>query len=336
MPEIIRPSAPFYVQFEVTEVCNHRCFFCYNETMRQVGSQLTTDQCKRLLDEMRGAGVFSINFNGGEPLIRPDFFELASHARRLGFDIHLNTNATLIDDAKADALADLFPSLCTSVLASTAERHDQLVGSLGAFDRMRKGVDRVLTRGMKVEINVCTFKGNYADLYDIARVMARKGVHVFCVTRYIMVAPEGKQHLLGEPETIAVLDSLERIRTEIPTFEEVKLPGPVPYCELPREYWDTLRQWNTPCQAGYGLCRISSIGAMTPCPLSDHVIGNVLETPFAALWADAAWQRYSNVQHLPLNCRDCTELESCRGGCVFYDDCLQSCGHTPNTYKWNT
>ncbi|EGY25921.1 hypothetical protein DA2_1841 [Desulfovibrio sp. A2] len=302
--------------------------------MRADGGQLSTDQCKHLLDQMREAGVFSINFNGGEPLTRPDFFDIARHAKALGFDIHLNTNGTLISDQVADQLAQCFPSLCTSVLAAAEQRHDELVGSFGAFGRMRQGVRRVLERGMKVEINVCTFKGNYAELYDIARVMAEPGVHVFCVTRYIMVSSAGSEHVLGVPETISVLDSLDRIKRDLPTYAEVKLPGPVPYCELPDEYRDRLRQWNTPCQVGYGLCRISPQGLMTPCPLSDNVIGNVLDTPFAALWGNTAWKRYEQVQHLPANCRECEELESCRGGCVFYDDCLHACGHTPGTFKW--
>lgn len=334
MPEIIRPSAPFYVQFELTEACNHRCFFCYNGALRQSGRELGTDQCLRLLDEMRAAGVFSINFNGGEPLTRSDFFDIASHAKSLGFDIHLNTNATLIDERIADALAGLFPSLCTSVLSSSPRRHDELVGSPGAFERMRQGVEHVLLRGMKVEINVCTFKGNYAELFDIAKAMAHEGVHVFCVTRYIMVNARDAEHVLGGAETIAVLDALERIRAELPTYAEVKLPGPVPYCELPPEQRERLRHWNTPCQVGYGLCRISPVGSMTPCPLSDHVIGNVLERPFTALWTDQAWGRYARVEHLPVNCRSCGELESCRGGCVFYDDCLQANGRTPQTLKW--
>ena len=124
MCEIVRPSAPFYVQFEVTDACNHRCFFCYNEAARSRGTQLSTVEAKRLLDQMREAGVFSVNFNGGEPLSRPDFFELAEHAKTLGFDIHLNTNATLIDEDTADRLAGLFPSLCTSVLAATPEKHE--------------------------------------------------------------------------------------------------------------------------------------------------------------------------------------------------------------------
>lgn len=335
MLEIIRPSAPFYVQFEVTDACNHRCFFCYNEAARSRGAQLSTDEAKRLLDQMREAGVFSVNFNGGEPLSRPDFFELAEHAKTLGFDIHLNTNATLIDDDTADRLAGLFPSLCTSALAATPEKHDKLVGGVpGAFMRMQAGVNRVLKRGMMVEVNVCTFKGNYQELFDIAAVMARPGVHVFCVTRYIMASPTGADQVLGVPETLEVLSSLERIKQELPTYNEVKLPGPVPYCELPPEHHARLQAWNTPCQAGYGLCRISPQGDMTPCPLSDHKIGNIREQGFSALWQSSRWDSFTHIEHLPTACRKCEDLQSCRGGCIYYDDCLVACGHTPQTRKW--
>lgn len=302
--------------------------------MSTPGAAMNTRQCLRLLDDMRAAGVFSINFNGGEPLLRPDFFEIAHHAHALGFDLHLNTNATLINDALADALARYFPSICTSVLASTPERHDALVGRAGAFVRMRGGVDRLLARGIKIEVNVCTCTANYTDIYDIARVMAAEGVHVFCVTRYIMVQPTDAQHALDAAHTLAVLDALDRISHELPTYAEVKLPGPVPYCELPDAHREKLRRWNTPCQVGYGLCRISPQGLMTPCPLSDHIIGSVLERTFAALWQDPAWGHYARVEHLPANCRSCDELESCRGGCVLYDQCRIACGYTPKTWKW--
>jgi MoaA/NifB/PqqE/SkfB family radical SAM enzyme len=63
----------------------------------------------------------------------------------------------------ADALGAHFPSLCTSVLGSTARRHDALVGRDGAFDLMRAGIGRVLDREMRVEINVCTSTVNYED-----------------------------------------------------------------------------------------------------------------------------------------------------------------------------
>ena len=332
---MFRPAAPFYVQFEVTDACNHQCFFCYNHATKTRGQELSTEEAKDILLQMREAGVFSVNFNGGEPLMRRDIFELASYAKALGFDIHMNTNATLIDSEKADRISALFPSICTSVLAASPEKHDRLVGIPGAWQRMRRGVDLLTDRGVHVEINVCTTRENFSELYDIASSMAAEGVHVFCVTRYIMVTPDGKELLLGKDETIAVLDTLELIAKNLPTYKEVKLPGPVPYCELPSEYKSRLNRWNTPCQVGYGVCRVSPYGTVTPCPLSSMVMGELRKTSFQGIWNSKKWDFFRDCLHLPPTCRTCDDLESCRGGCIGYDDCLVAQGKTPQTLKWS-
>jgi len=335
LKQIHRLSSPFYVQFEVTDACNHKCFFCYNQVPKEINKLLTTKEIKNILSQMREAGVFSVNFNGGEPLTRPDFFDFTTFAKELEFDLHLNTNATLIDDSSADMIAEIFPSICLSVLSSNEDTHDRLVGCKGAFRRMKVAAKRLLKRDVKIEVNVCTFRSNYKDLYQIAEVMAQEGVHVFCVTRYIMTDATCKQHILSVNETIEILKTLKKIKNDFSSYKEVKLPGPVPFCELPDHYRSILKEWNTPCQIGYGLCRISPFGIVTPCPLSSYEIGNLREFSFSDLWNHPQWNQFESCNHLPAACRDCKELETCRGGCVGYDDCLVANDMTPSTYKWS-
>ncbi|MFZ3130469.1 MAG: radical SAM protein [Desulfosporosinus sp.] len=331
---IQRPAAPFYVQFELTFACNHHCFFCYNEMGKKTAGELSFNDIKNILDQLQIAGVYSINFNGGEPLLRKDFYEIARYAHGLGFDLHLNSNGTLIGEREAIEIAKYFPSVCVSVLSSDPEKHDRLTGCSGAFADVSRGIEQLLKQNVKVEINVCTFKNNYRELYDIARLFAREGVHVFCVTRYILSNPAEKGSLLGKEETIEVLELLEKISDDFPTYKEVKLPGPVPYCELSPEYTKKLKTWNTPCQVGYGLCRISPIGVVTPCPLSEDVIGDLRNSSFIEIWNSPGWIRYAQCEHLTQSCIQCKELPSCRGGCVGYDGALEKAGLTPDTEKW--
>ncbi len=323
-----RPLAPFYVQLDVTNACNHKCFFCYNASssvcsVMGSAAELNADEVLRVIDELSAAGVISINFNGGEPLARRDFFELAEHAAGLGLELHLNTNATLINEECADRIAGLFPSACTSVLAASAAKHDQLVGVSGAFGAMRRGVDLLLARGVKVEILVCALRENYQELYEIARVMVADGIHAFCVVRYISVNSAERDQVLGAKESIAVLDALERIRDSFPTYLEVKLSDPIPFCEIPPEHIERLKQWSTPCQVGYGLCRISAQGIVTPCTISSEIMGDLRRSSFQEIWRDGAWSKFERCEHLPVDCRACDELDGCRGGCIGYDDCRE-------------
>lgn len=329
-----RPIAPFYVQFELTFTCNHRCFFCYNELGGKTEGELSFDEIKNILDQLQAAGVYSINFNGGEPLLRKDFYEIAHYAHGLGFDLHLNSNGTLIGEREAMEIVKYFPSVCVSVLSSDPEKHDKLTRRKGAFADVARGIEQLLRQNVKVEINVCAFKDNYKELYDIARLFAKEEVHVFCVTRYILSNPADQGSLLGENETIEILAALEKIANDFPTYKEVKLPGPVPYCELDPEYTAKLKAWNTPCQVGYGLCRISPTGIVTPCPLSEDAIGDLRNSPFLEIWNSPKWNRYAQCEHLTPSCIQCQELSACRGGCIGYDGALEKAGLTPDTEKW--
>ena len=76
---INRAKAPFYVQFELTEKCNNKCYFCYNPLGHVTGNELTTNQVKNILEQLREMNVFRINFNGGEPLTRKDIKEIIKH-----------------------------------------------------------------------------------------------------------------------------------------------------------------------------------------------------------------------------------------------------------------
>ena len=112
------------------------------------------------------------------------------------------------------------------------------------------------------------------------------------------------------------------------------MPGPVPFCEISPKYHKKLAELNVPCQFGYGLCRISATGKVTPCTISDEVIGDLRNESFKDVWNSNKWDRYLRLEHLPVSCRECDELRLCRGGCVVYDQSIRSCGLELCTKKW--
>lgn len=331
---LTRCSAPFYVQFELTKKCNNKCFFCYNEIGDVAGQELSTEEVKRILREMSDAGVFRVNFNGGEPMARPDLLDICVYARQLGLEVHMNTNATLVTEHLAEGIASLMPSLCVSLLASTPERHDEMAGRLGAFDDALQGMDLLADSGVALEVNVCTTMDNFRDLYAIAEVAAQHGCYAFCSTRYILTSASERHLVMTQGATLELVDILTRIKEEVDGIDDVSLPGPVPLCEMPTSAYDAVAELNVPCQFGYGLCRISATGKMTPCTISPDVVADLRSASFGDAWRAPGWERYMCMEHIPRACVDCREFSRCRAGCIVYDESLIANDMAPATEKW--
>ena len=331
---INRMNAPFYVQFELTESCNNKCFFCYNPLGKVTGNELTTNKIKDILQQLSDVGVFRINFNGGEPLARPDIREIIQFASDLGFDLHMNTNSTLVTDDLAEFVSCHMQSVCTSILHSQKDEHDRMTGRRGAYDDVLKGIRTGRKHNVKVEVNVCTSAENYSDIYNIGRLVAELDCYALCSTRYILNNPVNKDFLMNSEQTVELIDLLMRVKNDFPVITDVSLPGPVPYCEVPEEYYEKLRILNIPCQYAYGLARISPTGKVTPCAISNDEIGDLNIEKFSTIWNNAGWKKYEQLCHIPVPCRSCKELQRCKGGCVVYDESIVNCGIRIDTKKW--
>lgn len=332
--KINRSKAPFYIQFELTERCNNKCYFCYNPMGHVDGNELKFSKIKQILDQLSKAGVFRINFNGGEPLMRSDLKEILEYAGALGFDLHMNTNATLITDDMAGFIAKYMTSVCTSILHSEKLKHDKMTGRVGAYDDVINGIKTFRRNGVKVEVNVCTSTENYEDIYNIGKLIAGLDCYALCSTRYILNDKNNKGFLLDSKATMKLVDMLLQVKEDFSNISDVSLPGPVPYCEINPEYYSKLRILNIPCQYGYGLCRISPTGKVTPCTISDDIVGDLNVQSFEEVWKESGWKKYEELCHIPVSCRNCEEFSRCKGGCVVYDESINACGETISTRKW--
>src|SRR2546423_1920886 len=98
-------DAPICLTWEMTYACNLRCVHCLSSSGRRAPDELTTEEATALLDEWAAMRVFYINVGGGEPMTRPDFFQLVEQAldRRIG--VKFSTNGTLLDRAAARWIA---------------------------------------------------------------------------------------------------------------------------------------------------------------------------------------------------------------------------------------
>ncbi|MGC9131629.1 MAG: radical SAM protein [Pyrobaculum sp.] len=165
-------SAPFrpIVSWNITRRCNLKCLHCYIDAGPAEAGELSTSEALDVVDQMAEVGVPLILFTGGEPLTRPDFFEIAGYARERGIRLVLSTNGTLITPEVAKRLREVgVVYVGVSLDSASAEFHDRFRGVAGSFAAALAGIKNAIAAGLDVGLRfVVTAKnihevGSYVD-----------------------------------------------------------------------------------------------------------------------------------------------------------------------------
>ena len=211
---------PFYCQWEITCRCNLRCVMCYTDcynTPEKIREELSTPEILRILAELAESGCTEICFTGGEPLSRPDFFEIYEAAKRRGFLITIFTNATLITEAVADRLAEWPPHLMEiSLHGMTEGTFEKITQGRGSFGRCLNAIQLLLQRKIPLVLKATAMTLNKEELLEIKRYVQSLGAGVRfkmgeTMTRTLDGSDSPKVYELADEE----LQSLERRDAEI-------------------------------------------------------------------------------------------------------------------------
>lgn len=162
------------VALEVTRSCNLACRHCRAEAHPEpFEGELTTGEIKNLLDSFAEAGSPMVIFTGGEPLLRPDIFELIDHAHKNGLVCACSPNGTLIDAENARKLKEAGVNRCSiSIDGPDAKSHDALRGVPGAFEASMRGIRHLREAGLPFQINTTVTRNNldsFKNIFDLDR-----------------------------------------------------------------------------------------------------------------------------------------------------------------------
>jgi radical SAM protein with 4Fe4S-binding SPASM domain len=153
------------LQLFLTRKCNLRCTHCYADAGRALGGEISVADWKQVITEfsaMKAGGV--VTFSGGEPLVHPQFHDIARHAKSLDHKVYLLTNGVAIDSLDmAKSLVGVVDSVQLSLEGTAPKIHDPIRGK-GSFQRAVKGLEYLLASGFPVEIVFVVLPGNVADL----------------------------------------------------------------------------------------------------------------------------------------------------------------------------
>lgn len=162
---------PARVMFELTYDCNFRCQHCYVPQAYRRGyrrKELTTSQVFAALRRLKEAGCFYLGMTGGEPFLRKDIFRILDHARRLGFELIINTNGSLLDKSSVERLARLrLNKVDITLPAWDAAVFDKITGVPGSRARVFRNIAWLHGRGVRLGFKTCLLKGHEQGISKI-------------------------------------------------------------------------------------------------------------------------------------------------------------------------
>jgi len=206
------PAGPFEIVWNFTYRCNLRCKHCYEDAGGK-RPELSTDEAKQVIDvlsRVAHVGLPAISFSGGEPLMRDDFYEVASYAKGKIPYISIATNGTLISRDVAAKLREVGVDYVeVSVDGASAEKHDWFRGIPGAFDRTLEGIRNCIKEGIDTCIASVIQRDNMDELEKIIELADELGVR-FMHFNYIPTG-RAKVHLeldLTPKERLHVLETV--------------------------------------------------------------------------------------------------------------------------------
>lgn len=299
------------------------CDHCYRDAGAKVSDELSTEEAKNLLDEIAKAGFKIMIFSGGEPLLRPDIFELVNYARNLGLRPVFGTNGTLITLEVARKLKEAGAmGMGISLDSIDPQKHDQLRKYEGAWEQAIKGMKNCLEVGLPFQVHTTVFDWNYEELEKITDLAIELGA---VAHHFFFLVPTGRAVNIEEESLRA--EQYEKVLTRIIEKQkqvdiELKPTCAPQFMRIAKQLGMDLR-YQRGCLAGTHYCIISPKGDVQPCAYLNIPLGNVRDIPFSEIWKSNPVLNKLRTLDYEGGCGRCQYKKIC-GGCraraYFYHD----------------
>jgi mycofactocin radical SAM maturase len=306
-------AAPICLTWELTYACNLACVHCLSSSGRRDPRELSAVECRAVIDELERMQVFYVNIGGGEPTVRPDFWDLVSYATSHHVGVKFSTNGVKISPAIAARLAASdYVDVQISLDGATAEVNDAVRGP-GSYATALRAMEHLAAAGMTgFKISVVMTRQNTGQLDAFQAIADRFGAQL----RLTRLRPSGRGadvwpqlHPTAEQQRQLydwLVERGERVLTGDSFFH---LSG----------YGQALPGLNL-CGAGRVVCLIDPVGDVYACPFAIHdnfLAGNVRSPGgFAAVWRDSPLFASLRQPQSGGACQSCSAYDACRGGCM--------------------
>lgn len=315
--------------------CNLLCKHCYSISAdTDFANELSRDEIFRVMDGLKQFGVPVLILSGGEPLLRPDIFDISRHAKALGFYVGLSTNGTKITPDNIGEIAAVGYNYVGISIDGMRQTHDAFRRKEGAFDAALAGIRQCRDHGIKVGLRFTMTEGNAPELPDMLRLMDDEGISKFYFS-HLNYAGRGNKNRREDASfarTRAAMDVLFDTcwqsvkRGEKKEFVTGNNDADGVYLlhwvrrhfpEREAEIRARLAQWGGN-SSGVNIANIDNVGNVHPDTMWwDYTLGNVRERPFSDIWLDTSDPLMAGLKAFPRpvkgRCATCAYLDICGG-----------------------
>ena len=271
----------FSVLVELTYRCNLDCSFCYNDTSL-LGQPLGREHYFRFFEDLAGMQVLNLTLSGGEPLAHPDFFELGSRARDLGFVVRVKSNGHALRGVLARRLREeVEPYLVeVSLHGATAEVHDRQTRVEGSFDRLMENLEEMRGLGLRAQLNCTLTAWNEHQIEEILAISDRMQMKM-------IIDPEVTPRDNGDRAPLDILPSRQGVAELYRLLSERSTQGGSSSVSVGVEGDTALvpMQSSKHCGAGSSTVAVDPYGNVYPCVQWRRSVGNLHQQSIAEIWA---------------------------------------------------
>lgn len=323
------------VVWNSTRTCNLKCVHCYMDSdARKYEGELSTEEAKSFIDDLAEFNVPVLLFSGGEPLIRPDFFELAEYARDKGIRPTLSTNGTLITREVAQRIKDIGVGYVGISLDGLREVNDKFRGRSGAFEAAMQGIQNCVVVNQRVGLRFTINSHNLAELDNIFDFIEEENINRVCFY-HLVYSGRGNQMVEEDVSPAESRQAMETIIRRTVDFEKRGLRKEVltvdNHCDGVYLYLRALKENPEKAQSikdligrnggnrsGIAFGAVDPAGYVHPDQFTQHIsFGNVRERKFGDIWTDMSHPILAGLKdRKPLlkgRCAKCQFLDICNG-----------------------
>jgi len=325
------PSSPITVNWAVTNRCNFGCDHCYSRS--DTTEELDFGAVTSILETLSKAKVFSVNFGGGEPLLRKDLPQIARRAADLGLAVSMNSHGFLIDRERAVALKEAgFSKVGISIDSPDPDVHDKFRGVKGSHAKAIAALAYLKEAGIETSISSVICRININDVDGLVEMALSAGVsninfHNFkCsglgFTNKDVLDLSAEEWRDFYVRAIALKSTVKDLR--------ISLEDPI-ISLLGQKNEETLVKGSV---CGKLSLNIKSNGDITPCGFIPIVIGNILRDDLIEIWNTSDVLEKMRNKTAKGKCLSCDSRADCLGGCTARTLALTGDMNNPDPHCW--